>query len=254
MRRGASCRAGLGLLAGGLVVALLVPRSVPRFDLLDPEQRASEITEFGLRTVATLLAGYLVLVFLGLLLSAGRLLPASARALLGRWTTGGLAGGMRRFVGISALTLGVLPLQPVAAHAAEVAPVLTPEDSVGPVAPAPRLEPQPPAVPFTTTPPRPEPAAVEPLPHESAAPPTPTSPARPPEPDPLTRAGQVTVQPGESFWTVAERLTAGRLGRPPADVEVIEPWLALIEANRDRLTDPDDPDLLFPGQVLRLPD
>ena len=59
---------------------------------------------------------------------------------------------------------------------------------------------------------------------------------------------------GDSFWTVAERLTSARLGRPAGDGEVLEPWLALIEANRDRLTDPGDPDLLFPGQVLRLPE
>ena len=59
---------------------------------------------------------------------------------------------------------------------------------------------------------------------------------------------------GDSFWTVAERLTSDRLGRPASDDEVLEPWLALIEVNRDRLTDPDDPDLLFPGQVLRLPE
>ncbi len=64
----------------------------------------------------------------------------------------------------------------------------------------------------------------------------------------------MTVAPGDSFWTVALRLTSARLGRPASDGEVLEPWLALIDANRDRLTDPEDPDLLLPGQVLRLPD
>ena len=59
---------------------------------------------------------------------------------------------------------------------------------------------------------------------------------------------------GDSFWTLAHRLTSARLGRPAGDGEVLEPWLALIAVNRDRLTDPDDPDLLFPGQVLRLPE
>ena len=59
---------------------------------------------------------------------------------------------------------------------------------------------------------------------------------------------------GDSFWTVAERLTSARLGRPAGDGEVLEPWLALIEANRDRLTDPGDPYVLFPGPVLRLPE
>ena len=64
----------------------------------------------------------------------------------------------------------------------------------------------------------------------------------------------MTVRPGDSFWTIARGVTSTRLGRPAGDGEVLEPWLALIDANRDRLTDPDDPDLLFPGQVLRLPD
>lgn len=252
MRRGATCRAGLGLLTTALLVVVLLPRSLPALDLLDPAERSAQITEFGLRTFATLLAAYLALVFLGLLLSAVRLLPTSARIVMAGWTTGGLAGGLRRFVGISALTLGVLPLQPITVHAAEAtAPVLAPDDTVGP---APRLEPEPPSVPPTTAPPRLEPAAVEPLPLEPTATPTPTPPAPPPDPGPLPGTEQVTVQPGESFWTVAERLTAARLDRPVDDAEVLEPWLALIEANRDRLTDPDDPDLLFPGQVLRLPD
>ena len=35
--------------------------------------------------------------------------------------------------------------------------------------------------------------------------------------------------------------------------EVTTYWRALIEANRDRLVDPSNPDLLYPDQVLRLP-
>lgn len=240
MRRGPTCRAGLGLLTGVLLVAVVVPRSGPRLDLLDPDQRAAEITEFALRTLATMLSGYLALVFLGLLLSAGRVLPASARALVVRWTARGVAGGLRRLVGISALTLGVLPFHPAAAHAAEVAPVLAPDDLTPPSTAAPRLEPAP----------------IEPVPFEPPGTPDRVPDPPRPVPGPVAPApsASVTVGPGDSFWSVAERLTAARLERPVADVEVIEPWLALIEANQGRLTDPDDPDLLFPGQVLRLPD
>ncbi|MET0158327.1 MAG: LysM peptidoglycan-binding domain-containing protein, partial [Acidimicrobiales bacterium] len=82
---------------------------------------------------------------------------------------------------------------------------------------------------------------------------------RPPEPQPAQEpapgaAQMYTVAVGDSFWSIAEDQVTIRLGRTPTDAEVLEPWLALIDANRDRLLDPADPDLLHPGQVLRLPD
>jgi hypothetical protein len=63
----------------------------------------------------------------------------------------------------------------------------------------------------------------------------------------------VTVQAGDSFWSIAEDLVGLRLGRLPTDPEVIGPWLDLIAANRDALPDPDDADLVLPGTVLHLP-
>ena len=63
----------------------------------------------------------------------------------------------------------------------------------------------------------------------------------------------IIVAPGDSFWSIAEQLVGNHLGRTPDDDEVLEPWLAMIDINRDRLLDPDDPDLIHPGQVLRLP-
>ena len=63
----------------------------------------------------------------------------------------------------------------------------------------------------------------------------------------------ITVDVEDSFWSIAQQLVRIQLGRPPADDEVLEPWLALIDANRDRLDDPDNPDLLHPGLVLRIP-
>jgi hypothetical protein len=59
------------------------------------------------------------------------------------------------------------------------------------------------------------------------------------------------VVAGESFWSIAADLTEAELGRAPDD-EVFERWVALIDDNRDRLLVPDDPDLLLPGQVLRV--
>jgi len=207
--------------------------------------------------MATVLAGYLAVVFLGLFLMAVRWLPSSIRASVDRWTTRGLAGGVRRCVGLSALAMGVLPLQPFAAHATEPAPVLAPHDSAPPPSAAPHLVPVTPVGPGPTPPGTPvarPPTAVPepPAPQPPAPEPADSGPLAPAASAPVVR--QVTVGPGDSFWTVAERLTSSRLGRPAGDAEVLEPWLALIAANRDRLTDPDDPDLLFPGQVLRLPE
>lgn len=62
-----------------------------------------------------------------------------------------------------------------------------------------------------------------------------------------------TVEPGDSFWTIAEEALADALGRPPSGAEVHPYWRRLVEANRARLVDADDPDLLHAGQVLELP-
>ena len=63
-----------------------------------------------------------------------------------------------------------------------------------------------------------------------------------------------TVSSGEHLWSIAAQVVEGALGRTASDAEVGAYWQVLIEDNRDRLANPDDPDLLFPAQVLRLPD
>jgi hypothetical protein len=62
-----------------------------------------------------------------------------------------------------------------------------------------------------------------------------------------------TVAPGDHLWSIAERSLAATAGRAPAEEEVVPYWRALVEANRHVLADPDNPDLLFAGQVLSLP-
>lgn len=59
------------------------------------------------------------------------------------------------------------------------------------------------------------------------------------------------VQPGDHLWSMAERTLGGQGER--GEAEVARYWLRLIEANADRLADPDNPDLIFPGQVLVVP-
>jgi nucleoid-associated protein YgaU len=66
-------------------------------------------------------------------------------------------------------------------------------------------------------------------------------------------AGSWHVEPGDHLWAVAERTLAGAWGRPPSDAEVVLYWVDVIEANRSRLADPANPDLIFPGQVLVVP-
>ncbi|HWH35534.1 MAG TPA: hypothetical protein VNT56_09495 [Acidimicrobiales bacterium] len=67
------------------------------------------------------------------------------------------------------------------------------------------------------------------------------------------------VRAGDHLWSLAERAlgqAAGAgdaTGPPPGEAEVARYWLRLIEANTDRLADPTNPDLIFPGQVLVLP-
>jgi nucleoid-associated protein YgaU len=87
-----------------------------------------------------------------------------------------------------------------------------------------------------------------------ARPTTTIPPAPQPEPPPPLPPPAHTVAPGEHFWAVAEQVMTTTLGRAPTDGETASYWLGLIEANRHILADPDNPDLVFPGQVLTLPE
>ncbi len=66
-------------------------------------------------------------------------------------------------------------------------------------------------------------------------------------------AGEHLVVAGESFWTIAEHSMSERLDRRPTEAETAAHWERLVDANRDRLVDHDNPDLIFPGQVLTVP-
>lgn len=98
--------------------------------------------------------------------------------------------------------------------------------------------------------------------------PTTAAPAPAPAPAPATTApaavpvpvvvapmvdDEVSVEVGDSFWSLAVDALVDVRGSQPSDGEVVEYWQRLIEANRGRLVDPANPDLLFPGQTLLLP-
>lgn len=105
----------------------------------------------------------------------------------------------------------------------------------------------------------PAPPGMRPL-----APADPTTP-QPTSPDPTptdTRpfatdeaaADTWTVATGDHLWAIAESHLRDTLGSTPSDEVVASYWRRLVEANRGRLVDPDDPDLIVPGQRFVLPD
>lgn len=61
------------------------------------------------------------------------------------------------------------------------------------------------------------------------------------------------VEPGDHLWHIAAETIAER-GSAADDDSIHRYWLDLIEHNRDRLVDPSNPDLIYPGQEFVLPD
>lgn len=118
------------------------------------------------------------------------------------------------------------PMAVTAGHALSRPPAVQPVD----VDPAPD-----PGTPADLVPP-----GVRPLP-------TTTSPSRAPF-DPAT----VVVEVGDHLWGIAERHVGDHAPRPTT-ADVTTYWRRLVDANRDRLVDPDDPDLILPGQRFVLP-
>lgn len=103
------------------------------------------------------------------------------------------------------------------------------------------------------------PEAPPPAPHTAelpmpASPPSPTAPLDA-ERRPVREGGaEHVVEPGESFWRIAERRLDAELGRAPTDHELGRYWRHLIAANEDRLPVPGNPDLIHPGMQLVLPE
>ncbi len=134
--------------------------------------------------------------------------------------------------------------------------------AVAPTAPPTAADPPPtPAQPRSSTPPSrvasppsQSPAPVAPPPGATGPRPGATSPpsATSPSPAATPSPGSWTVRPGDDFWTIAESVV-GASPSPADTAGVARYWLRLIQANRARLADPSDPDLLFAGQVLVLP-
>ena len=77
-----------------------------------------------------------------------------------------------------------------------------------------------------------------------------TNPATPPaDSAALSTTDSWSVKPGDNLWVIAETVVAERSGMQTRG-SVAAYWGALLEANADRLV---DPDLIMPGQMLTLP-
>ena len=83
----------------------------------------------------------------------------------------------------------------------------------------------------------------------------PAGPVAPPgaPPPPAIDPTAWVVEQADSFWSIAAEVTAAPDGSPADERTVTRYWHALIEANRSRLPDPANPDLLVPGQHLTVP-
>ncbi len=70
---------------------------------------------------------------------------------------------------------------------------------------------------------------------------------------PAPASGLWVVRPGDDLWSIAADTLRLRLGMQPDRQEVATYWLAVIAANRATLPHPDDPSLLYAGDVVILP-
>ncbi len=123
--------------------------------------------------------------------------------------------------------------------------------SVAVTAPTPRstatttVDPNPTVTATSTTVPTPE-TTVPAVPPSTPAPSPVAEPPTPPVDEAVARRG-------DHLWGIAEDALARHLQRPPSPGEVARYWRQLVEANRSRLVDPSNPDLIYAGQRFVLP-
>lgn len=61
------------------------------------------------------------------------------------------------------------------------------------------------------------------------------------------------AQPGDHLWHIAGETLLDNWGQAPNDAEISIYWVTVVEANRDRLVDRSNADLIYPGQEFVLP-
>jgi nucleoid-associated protein YgaU len=59
--------------------------------------------------------------------------------------------------------------------------------------------------------------------------------------------------PGDNLWHIAEETLRSTWNRDPTNTEIARYWQQLLHANHSHMSNPDDPDLIYPGQHFDLP-
>ncbi len=182
-----------------------------------------------------------------------RVADAFAVPVVRRLVRAGLGAGLAASVATS--TAGPVLLHPptvLVAAEDDDAPTRTPHADAPTMTP---LDPEPgpePTMPRVVPPGMSRPDAPPPTPHASTA--VDAVATEDATPDPAPTPGEHVVVSGDHLWSIAEQALASHLGRSPSDAEVVPYWRRVIAGNRDRLADPDNPDLIFPGQRIALPE
>jgi hypothetical protein len=213
----------------------------------------------ALRLVALAAGWYLAACTLVLTLTrpSGRSRVASAAArgtpaVVRRLVTGGGGLGLAAGTLVGALPSTVAPA-PMASRPAAASVVGAMHDPNPPTATMTRDAREAPAAVMTRLPAEDTPTAVMTRLPTTDAPPASRAPPARASTDAVVAAPAWTVEAGDSFWSIAVE-TVTPAGAAPDDRRVVGYWQRLVDANRGRLLDPGNPDLLVPGQQLFLPD
>ncbi len=181
----------------------------------------------------------LTLMALGVVARATRLKIAATR--LNRWTPRSLHKLLDNAMGfglLAALTLA--SLTPIRADASPQEFALGPEPMV--------LLLQPTAAPEPAAVPGPDALGVSEVPMLMRQVVSPSL-----TPNNVATTQEWVVAPGDNLWSIAESTLAGHFGSEVSIAQITPYWADLTTANRSRLSDPSNPDLLLVGQTLLVP-
>ena len=64
----------------------------------------------------------------------------------------------------------------------------------------------------------------------------------------------INVEQGDHFWALATQALTEQWGRTPTATEITPYWQTMVTLNQNRLLPPGDPDMIYPGQQLIIPD
>jgi hypothetical protein len=185
----------------------------------------------------------------GVASAAARATPAIVRRIL----VGGGGLGLAAGTVVGALPSAMVATAPLAPSPAAASIVGAAQDTNPPTATMTRGTRDMPVAVMTRMPAEHTPTAVMTRPPATDAPRSSRSPPARASRRPAAAPPSWTVEAGDSFWSIAAETLAEAEGAP-TDRRVIGYWRRLVEANRGRLLDPGNPDLLVPGQELVLPD